>query len=47
MSKKGGGAKKKSKQVDEELEGLKEAALKGRLRVEALERELCLLTSVS
>lgn len=42
MSKKAGG-KKKSKQVDEELEGLKDMANKGKLRIEALQRELCLI----
>ena len=42
MSKKAGG-KGKSKQVDEELEELKDTAKKGTLRIEALERELCML----
>lgn len=46
MSKKAGG-KKSSKQVDEELESLKEMANKGKLRIEALERELCLLVFYS
>ncbi|KAH7817298.1 uncharacterized protein MONOS_11531 [Monocercomonoides exilis] len=39
MSKKGG-SKKGKQQVDEELEQLKDLALKGKLRIEALEREL-------
>jgi hypothetical protein len=37
-----GGKKKAKKQVDEELEALKTLDKKGQLRLEALERELCL-----